>query len=118
MPVWFLFIIFCLAVFRVTRFFVADALGDEFKDWFFDRLVRSAPSDADGEMKPWFGKLLDELQYLLSCYWCLSVWVSAWFTGVSAWFVDVPAPFLWWLAVSGVVGLLSLVDREWFVAER
>ena len=101
MPVWFLFVIYVLAVYRVTRFFVADTLGEELKDKMFDFLVGRVPA-----------KLLDEVQYLLSCYWCLSIWVSAWFTGLGLFFVDVPVPFLWWLAVSSVVGLMSLFDRE------
>ena len=53
------FIVFVLAVYRVTRLLIEDEILDEAREWYFSKV------------KPG-GKLY----YLATCYWCLSFWVS------------------------------------------
>lgn len=53
------FVVLILAVYRVTRLLIQDEIIDEAREWYFSK-VKSG------------GKL----EYLMTCYWCLSFWVS------------------------------------------
>lgn len=54
------FIVLALMVFRLTRFFIADALFDPVRNWIFSKKPpqRSA------------------LGYLFTCEWCISLWIA------------------------------------------
>lgn len=67
-----------LASFRLTRLIVFDKITNFLREPFFDEIVEE---DENGEkevflvpktvgMKKWIGELL-------SCYWCIGIWVSA-----------------------------------------
>lgn len=54
-----LFLVFILSVYRVTRLLIEDEIIDEARDWYFSKV-----------------KTGGKLEYLMTCYWCLSFWVA------------------------------------------
>lgn len=114
-----LFLISSLATYRLTRLWVYDSITAEARLWVAAKLVPMPTVDSDGfaldvpavaGFRVW---LLD----LLSCRWCLSVWVSggltlAWSLYEGAWstWTDV-LPFLTtWMALAAAAAF-------WFLAE-
>lgn len=47
--------------------------------------------------------------YLLSCPWCMSIWIAAVFVPTVDLTIGLPAPVLVWLAASGVTGVLASI---------
>lgn len=45
--------------------------------------------------------------YMLSCLWCMSIWLGGAVTLVTAQITDVPLPVLVWLTASSVTALLG-----------
>ena len=88
----FAFVVLALAVYRATRLVTADKITEPFR------------VAVDSRSK-WAG-------YLVTCDWCLSVWLAPWFTAVMIRWPESRA--VWavcgFLAVSAVVGLLSVVE--------
>jgi hypothetical protein len=88
------FVIALLATYRLTRLVTADKITERVRIWVIGR------SD-------WLG-------YLVTCDWCLSIWVAPLpATAVLVW-GDITAVQvgLVALAVSGATGLLSLLERR------
>ena len=67
MPLIILIVLLSAAVYRVTRFLINDTLISEQRRWVKLKLM------GNGDVGPVRVKLLD----LLSCPYCLSVWVAA-----------------------------------------
>lgn len=85
---WLTFALLAFASYRATRLLIEDAIFDSPRNWLLGQL------DQDGKTR-----------YLLTCYWCLGLWVSAGLTALVA-----PTILIWVitsLAVSAVVGLLA-----------
>lgn len=100
----------CLATFRVTYFLVSDQLIQEprakMTNWLETRKENKTGKVTHVE---WQSKLA----YLVTCPWCMSVWIGAAFTLVTHVFYDVPVPVLTWLTSSAVTGMLAtLVEDE------
>ncbi len=55
----FKFLVFCLAVYRVTRLLIEDEILDEAREFYFSKV-----------------KYQGKLYTLATCYWCLGFWVS------------------------------------------
>lgn len=53
------FIVFLLAVYRVTRLIIQDEILDGPRDWAYSKVKRGG-----------------KLEYLLGCPWCMSFWVA------------------------------------------
>lgn len=89
---WFAIVV--LASYRLTRLVTADRITQPVRDFVE---VRSQ----------WLG-------YLVTCDWCLSVWLAPWPLLAYLQWGDVVAVqwVLGLLAVSALVGLLSLVERR------
>ena len=88
------FVVLCLAVYRVTRFFISDHLFSPLRDKFW------------GKFPPESTKL----GYLLTCPWCLGFWLSLIFFTC---YTIIPLPTLYAcyvLALSAVVGLLTALE--------
>lgn len=85
-----LLILLSLATWRVTRFAISDNLIHGFRLWLHYRIL------GDGK-RAWRAKLHE----LITCWWCLSVWVAAGVVAVVDQFTIVPLPWLMWLAVAG-----------------
>lgn len=90
-----LFVLLCLAAYRVWRFFALDTLPplvaarDNLQLWVADR---HGDDWADG----------------LACVWCSGWWVCCAVVGITWSFVPLPMPGLWFLSVSAAVGLLGM----------
>lgn len=87
-------IITALATYRLTRLVTADEITKALRGWVVDR-------------SQWFG-------YLVTCDWCLSMWVAPVPALAVTIYGDVRAVqvALVALALSGLTGLLSLVERR------
>jgi|APGre2960657373_1045057.scaffolds.fasta_scaffold16748_4 hypothetical protein len=55
------FIILALAVYRASRLIIEDTVLDSFRNWVWSRFT----PDRGG------------IGYLLTCYWCVSFWISS-----------------------------------------
>lgn len=87
-------IITMLATYRLTRLVTADEITKGLRGWVVDR-------------SQWLG-------YLVTCDWCLSVWVAPAPTVALLVWGDLLAvqAVLLGLALSAVTGLLSLIERR------
>lgn len=87
-------IITTLATYRLTRLVTADEITKAVRGWVVDR-------------SQWFG-------YLVTCDWCLSMWVAPVPALAITFYGDVRAVkvVLLALALSGLTGLLSLLERR------
>lgn len=89
--IWILAFLTC---YRLTRLVTADVITQPFRSWVADRSLWAS--------------------YLVSCDWCLSIWIAP--------FVAAPA-VLWpdntlvlivmaWFSLSAVTGLLSTIESK------
>jgi hypothetical protein len=87
-------IITMLATYRLTRLVTADEITKGLRGWVVDR-------------SQWLG-------YLVTCDWCLSVWIAPLpALSVVVWGDVTPVQVvLVALALSGATGLLSLLERR------
>lgn len=53
------FVVFMLAVYRATRLILQDEILDGPRNWAFSKVKRGG-----------------KLEYLLTCEWCISIWVA------------------------------------------
>jgi hypothetical protein len=138
---WFVFVLMCLAAYRLTRLIVKDTFPPVL--WLRDRLVGGwrpltepeqaqtlvrLQSIADTQDDPEFGQLrminFKTSRYLtrkpwspywlaelLSCPWCASAYVSGGLTAAVDVFYGVPVPWLVGPAVWAVSAVLA--SREW-----
>lgn len=90
------------ATLRLTRLIYADTITFPFRDWLASK---NPPGEkTSGAMRSVFRFVED----MVSCPWCLSVWVGcavapvAWFFGDTFWFV-IPALMLTASQVSGMI---------------
>jgi hypothetical protein len=88
-----------LATYRVTCFLVEDRLIVGVRT----RIQEWADRNYEEDSEYWQSRLA----YLLSCMWCMSVWVSGLIVLGTMIFVSVPLPVLVWLASSGATGFLD-----------
>lgn len=92
------FALYALTTARITLFIVEDELFAEPRAWVLNRLT---PDDDEGEPLPvaWWRR---KLAYLLTCIWCVPVWVAALLTWPAA---------HWWghtIAVQAGAAILAL----------
>jgi hypothetical protein len=94
---WSLILICSLVTWRVGRFIAEDALIDGTRSKVKGFLDQPRESH-------WRDVLADKVWTLLTCAWCLSIWVSAGTLLVSRlfWVDSIPAPVWTWLAVSAL----------------
>ncbi|QFP94065.1 hypothetical protein SEA_JABBERWOCKY_10 [Gordonia phage Jabberwocky] len=83
-----------LFVWRVTRLIIADAILDRPRNWI---VLRYGPEQ-------WFA-------YLITCAWCVSVWVAAAVFVASYWWADTA----WWfiMVATGAASLVAGVGSRW-----
>lgn len=98
-----LLVLFALAVYRLTRLVVADAIAEPLRH----RLTLSAyppGAEVDHPRRPVWGWFVE----LVGCPWCVSVWLSAGWAGLACLLpVRVSALLAFVLAASALAGLLS-----------
>lgn len=77
--------------YRVTRFIIRDTLIDGLRWKVRTKLLNGDPS-----------LVRQKLMELLSCPYCLGIWVSAGAVGITLAFDDLPQPVWSWLAVAAI----------------
>lgn len=111
---WLLLVLLTLTTHRVTRLITADHLPIVAKPREFIQ-AWLAVYDAEGNLvgpRRW-GVAGESIAYLLSCPWCMSVWVAVGlvFGALGSW--SIPLPWLWVAAACSVTGFLSgVVESE------
>lgn len=111
----FLFVLMCLVSFRLTWFIVEDSfpLMEASREVFIKlqqkAKIRNNPVTHEREYYGWKSWPAE----LITCYWCVSVWVSALVIALTNEFTSLSLPFLWWGAVAGGSALIcKIADRE------
>jgi len=103
-----------LAIWRVTRLLVSDALPPvaAMRRWF---ITTFAETNIDGTIlggKPGWGMLGWSLAYVWTCPWCMSVWVGLAVWGLSVWPAHLSVPYPWFVIAAGslVAGVAGQVE--------
>lgn len=85
-----LIVLLSLATYRITRLIVEDTI------WHTWRVRLHAAILGSGKQRLW----RDKLHELISCPFCISVWVAAAVVAATDAFTSVPLPFAAWGAVA------------------
>ena len=107
-------VLFALAAYRVVRLWQHDTITKPLREAVYNRLLGLGPGRTpvfSGEGR--LGKFRIWLHDLLSCQWCLGVWVSFGLVGLTWLFVDY---FQWMNAWTYLVISLSVSAAQSFVA--
>ena len=98
-----LVVLLSAAVYRVTRFLILDTLIFEQRRWVKLKLM------GNGDVGPIRVKLLD----LLSCPYCLSVWIAVAAVLITQQFASIPLPALAWLAIcTGSLAFWRYIEND------
>jgi len=109
---WLEFVVLILASFRLTRLIVYDEITSFLREPFFSvtyeddgtgQIVRHVHLKGSG-LRPWIGTLL-------SCHWCVGMWVAAAIVGIYCWFPS----FFPLLLIIAVAGAASIVEAKLFL---
>lgn len=111
------FLLLCLAGYRVTRGIVRDDLTAGFRAWVLARF----PSRVGPKTNPISGAPIPDTAepkirwpvILVNCHWCMSVWVALVGVGVLHWRGYVHSwttTVLAWLASAAVMGFLQRIE--------
>lgn len=102
------FILYSLAVFRMTRLFVYDQIMEWFRKPFMMEYVEL---NADGKeevyIAPKEGGMIGWLGALFSCYWCMGIWVA---TGLFAFHLIYPIIASIIIPIFAAAGLAALPE--------
>lgn len=91
-------LVLALAAWRVTRLITADSIFAGPREAALRRLTA--------------GKAESKPAELLTCAWCMGMWVSAAVVGGYDAVASVPIPVYVWLAVAAAVGILASIDQR------
>lgn len=120
---WFLFVLLVFGVSRLLQLVQADKITERIREtliynrWPYDAkraaLIaewRPDTRDVSFSVRRTLGMedaRPTRLAYLLSCPWCLGLWVSALAVAIVAHLVSVPLPALWAAALAHAVALVA-----------
>ncbi|KEK22235.1 DUF1360 domain-containing protein [Bacillus gaemokensis] len=107
---WLLFFIFALATFRLTRLIAYDKITAFLRKPFIEELEITEPDGTVSTytkvkgtgLQKWIGELL-------SCYWCIGVWISAFLLILYNWIPKVAEPILALLAIAGAAAIIETI---------
>jgi hypothetical protein len=89
------FLILGLATYRITRLITRDVITEGFRNWFW---------------KKWSPEK-SKLGYLLTCEWCLSIWIAS-LMYISVMITSVTFAVAAVFALSAVAGLLTAYEDK------
>lgn len=102
------FLLLCLATFRVTRLIVFDTITAFLRRPFHDLIEET---NENGEKETYIVVKGKGLQYwigeLLSCYWCVGVWVAFFLWLFNMVYPTLAAPFIIIFAITGVASIIE-----------
>jgi hypothetical protein len=111
MSEYFLFLLFALASYRLTRVIVFDKIAKFIRNPFIDEkevieedgsLSYYSKLKSNSGLKCWIGQLL-------SCYWCVGVWAATGFYTFYAFFPTFTLPVLYIFAVAGAASIIETI---------
>ncbi|MFB6497917.1 DUF1360 domain-containing protein [Bacillus haynesii] len=112
---WLLFILFSIAVFRLTRLVVFDTIMAPFRSLFHEEVEEKNEKTGETEtylvmkgkgVRAWIGELL-------SCYWCTGVWCTAFLLVLYAFVPTIAEWLILLLAIAGLAGVLETIVSKW-----
>lgn len=118
---WFALVIDALATFRLTRLVSKDVIVRGPREWLIARSYRherdAPPGSQPIDPGDWdaFAASDDnapKLAKLLTCPWCVGVWMAAGVTALRSWLEDPWSPVAWIAAVAAVAGALTVATDD------
>lgn len=98
-----------LAAYRLTRLIVIDAVFDEIRAWVIKKLGFKK-SRKDGQLYNREHPIFEKLIYLITCTWCVGIYVSGfvyWLYRQDWWAGEI---FLSVAAIAGIQGMIHAVE--------
>ena len=108
-----LILIGAIVTWRVTRFIIADDLVKGTRQ----RVMAWVNKPREARWKDF---LADKAFDLLTCPWCVSIYVSAGYLALTRWIVvdSIPVPVWSWLAISALSVIpYQFVDGDWVISD-
>ena len=111
MPVALTYLLICLTTFSLTRLVIKDTWPPI--AWPRERILNWLEPDLDWiaehpRARPHLGALGHTIAYLITCPWCMSVWIGAGVVYAFTWFVSVPLPVVAVIVARAVTGLIAV----------
>ena len=111
MPVWLTYLLICLTTFSLTRLAIKDTFPPV--AWPRERILNWLEPDVEWiarrpGARPHLGPLGRTLAYLMTCPWCMSVWIGALVVYGFTWFVSVPLPIVAVIVARAVTGIIAV----------
>lgn len=95
------FIIDALAVYRLTRLATRDAITEQIREVIASELDTAQTSGLISK------STREKIDYLMSCDWCMSIWIAAGVVALKKYVPDVWNNLRYVLATSAVTGLIA-----------
>lgn len=89
-----IWILAALTCYRLTRLVTADVITQRFRTWVADRSFWAS--------------------YLISCDWCLSIWIAPFVAAPAILYPDSTLVLIVmaWFSLSAITGLLSVIESK------
>lgn len=84
-------VLLALAVFRITRLIMQDEISEPFREWVWKKYPPNTT----------------KIGYLISCPWCLSIWVAVFLVVLYVFVPWIAIPVAAVFALSAVAGLID-----------
>ena len=104
------FLLLCLATFRLTRLLVFDTITVFLRRPFHELIEET---NTEGQVETYLHIKGDGLKFwigeLLSCYWCVGVWVAIFFVLAYTFIPVYVGPVVLILAVAGIASIIEMI---------
>lgn len=115
---WLEFMLFSLAVFRITRLIVYDTITERIRRPFMDEVEqKDAEGNADIYIVPKESGIGGWIGSLISCYWCTGIWVGAAFFLIRETSSYLYQPLLIIFAAAGMAAVIETVLQKFLYEE-
>jgi hypothetical protein len=112
---WLFLFILSFAVFRMTRLLVFDRITEFIRAPFFEEIKER---DENGEWETYLvpkkGGIRGFIGELLSCYWCMGIWVTGFVLAAYWWYPTISFPFILLFSIAGLAAIIESVLQHWF----
>ncbi|OGX68721.1 MAG: sporulation protein [Paenibacillus sp. RIFOXYA1_FULL_44_5] len=105
---WMMFMILVLASYRLTRLIVFDKITSFIRRPFFDEQFQENENGVIvAVIEEKGGRVRAFMRELLSCYWCVGIWMSIVIAAAYLLFPTVSFPVMLVLALAGAAGIIE-----------